>query len=121
MIDSVRSDIYTQPITPSASSLLTASNISLKPIDKTKIKLTDFGGTGSVIIKDQASWLPTQGKPKMLRDEGVLVGGDLTPRSKARALMPDRAINNYGKRAWKPGKAVLDQFNKDDKKRRRNF
>lgn len=100
---------------------MTASQVNLRPIDKTKIKLTDFGGTGSVIIRDQASWKPTQGKLRMLRDEGVLVGGELTPRSKARALMPERAINNFGKKAWKPGRAVLDNLQKEDKRRRRNF
>jgi hypothetical protein len=63
MMDSVRSDIQTTPITPSVGSLISSSRVSLRPIDKTRIRLTDFGGTGSVIIKDQASWLPTQGKP----------------------------------------------------------
>jgi len=80
-LDSVRTDFKSALNTPSAALSVLSSQIALKPVDKTRMRLTDFGGFGSVVIKDQASWLPGDSCKRIFKDEGVMVGGELTPRS----------------------------------------
>lgn len=74
------------------SKATTKTNCSGKNL--THIRLTDFGGTGSVIIKDQAPWKATKGQPSILKEVPLLVDpSSLTPRSLAKAIGPNRNLN----------------------------